>query len=123
MKKPTEEQIQIFWEWCGFYQDATKEWDGDGYYVHTGWYSPNKKECCGLPDIDLNNLFKYAVPKLSMYELNSYNNDGIHSAWISLELDGWHKCATSQDPALALFWAIYGVIESEQLNNSKRNIE
>ena len=49
-KEPTEAQIKEFWEWCGF------TISGDWAYLN----SPYRR---GIPSVDLNNLFKYAVPK------------------------------------------------------------
>ena len=51
-----------------------------------------------------------------MYELNSYNQGGFHFAWVSLLEDGGWVSADSEDPALALFWVIYKVIENELAN-------
>ena len=100
--KPTEVQIKKFWEWCGISKSRT------GY-----WYYPDYCARPNAPDLDLNNLFKWAVPKLTMYELNSYNNDGLHSAWVSLSEDGGWEASECETPALALFWAIYKVIEND----------
>ncbi len=45
-----------FWEKCGFYQDEDRA-------SNAVWCYPDGRERT-LPQIDLNNLFKYAVPKL-----------------------------------------------------------
>lgn len=78
-KKPTEEQIKEFWKWCGLKwmwnhnsectcgakddDDSRRSWhyckDGEWKLATPHWYED-------LP-IDLNNLFKYAVPKLYLY--------------------------------------------------------
>ena len=61
---PTDEQIKKFWERCGFWQYTI--WHGFmGLTSHKEWIDP-KGDIYGdnLPPIDLNNLFKYAVPKL-----------------------------------------------------------
>uniref|UniRef100_A0A6M3JNV7 Uncharacterized protein n=1 Tax=viral metagenome TaxID=1070528 RepID=A0A6M3JNV7_9ZZZZ len=73
-EKPTNEQIKEFWEWCGF-----KVALGKLYWYPDKEFSPARR----LPSVDLNNLFKYAVPKLNMPVI----------------------------PALALFWAIWEVIK------------
>ncbi len=62
--QPTQEQIKEFWEECGFHFQDLSELKPQ--YRHEGnrrWVSP-LGEIGGLPDLDLNNLFKYAVPKL-----------------------------------------------------------
>jgi len=58
MEQPTHSQRKAFWKWCGVYQ--LKEYYGGRM----------------LP-IDLNNLFKYAVPKL--LEKGKYLHLVIHS--------------------------------------------
>lgn len=89
-KQPTEAQVRKLWEWCGNHYPVP-------------------------PDIDLNYLFKYAVPRVEKV----------------LELDiSFHRChgniwscilttykgdtavipASFEYPALALFWAIWEVI-------------
>ena len=104
MNEPTKEQIQWFWKQCGF--NASPKIIPD-YWVHqvdeVGWWQ--------LPPIDLNNLDKYAVPKVFEGKL-----------WLELLGDsimGWdariHHLAGNdcysiyqdKDLALALFWAIY----------------
>ena len=70
-----------------------------------------------LPPIDLNNLFKYAVPKLDGLTLTTYYK-------ADYGIDGFCACVDSktntsgdhdhEDPALALFWAIYEVMKSNE---------
>ncbi len=99
--KPTDKQKQEFWELCGltYTEDDT---------TFTEWRTASGElVCCGhtnkcLP-IDLNNLFKYAVPKL----------DKLTLEWDSFAKDMWwaradgEYDAISKDPADGLFWAIY----------------
>ena len=61
----------------------------------------------------LDACFKWLVPKLGMYELNSYNQDSFHFAWVSLLEDGGWFTADSKDPALALCRAIEKLIGDE----------
>ncbi len=60
--KPTDEQIKVFWEWCGF----TTEESTFRKEERVSFVAPDKGNAwyLGVPDIDLNNLFKYAVPKV-----------------------------------------------------------
>ncbi len=69
MNKPTDEQIKEFWEWCGFKHDVPfpeyakrKDISHPERFTKEQWYIPG--DYCGkIPPIDLDNLFKYAVPK------------------------------------------------------------
>ena len=113
MDKPTEAQRTEFWKWCGFKRLPT----GQKYYhfEHNekvmNWMPPDKVQgfysIDYLPRIDLNNLFKYAVPKLEHCLITTDSDKGyraeasIHGTWYEY----------SQDPALALFWAIQEVIK------------
>lgn len=56
--KPTQEQIKRFWEWCGL----------KGYCALWGCFRKSPENCSVCTywhyrKLDLNNLFKYAVPK------------------------------------------------------------
>ncbi len=128
MNKPTENEIKRFWEGYGFKKQTLE--DLPVHFRHEGnlgWRYPFNSLGVAdvrknLPDIDLNNLFKYAVPKLGI-------NDEVIIRWSPVsghrdymaEVMLWresgehkHHCWTiSEDPALALFWAIYKVIEGE----------
>ena len=112
MKQPTKEQIKEFWEWCGWKPIQDRE-DGRLYIVlweYNGGEDFTKDH--HLPPIDLNNLFKYAVPKL--FELGLwyklFSDDGYHFCVIYKEFTKEDVAASivgTEDPALALFWAIY----------------
>ena len=114
--KPTKEQEQKFWEHFGFW-----EMSWPSHPRPTGaWFSPDNIQLDTLPDIDLNNLFKYAVPKLDI-------NDRVEISWSPVkgyrdykaDVVTWkpdtiarhHRWTAHEDPALALFWAIWGVIK------------
>ncbi len=99
--KPTKEQEKKFWEHFGFiYSD---DWSSKIPYKN-----PQGDIVNDLP-VDLNNLFKYAVPKLK---------DGIDVAFSKYEDTRWFvklenqvMTTENEDPALALFWAIWKVIK------------
>ena len=92
-KQPTQEQIKEFWEWCGF----SVKCENDIHY----WYDPKGKFYdMHSPFIDLNNLFKYAVPKLKGW---TPARDKILRQWLTIFI------RDDSDPALALFWAIWEV--------------
>ncbi len=78
MNKPTEVEIKEFWEWCGFKGNAS-------YGLNQATYPDGGSS--EWPDIDLNNLCTYAVPKV--WEIVIENQQSQSNAL-----------------ALALFWAI-----------------
>ena len=119
MDKPTEAQIKEFWEWCGFKSRLVWSDPADIVPRHqfTVWDYPDgsgvTQNLSVNPPIDLNNLFKYAVPKLHRKEGNVAIVSHI------TEEEGWHYSAKigagrisveDKDPALALFWAICQVM-------------
>ena len=122
MDKPTEEQIREFWEWCGL--------------LYEGYGNANRLKAKNLPPIDLNNLFKYAVPKLlEEYNIESYSFKQCDN-WYYSEVNIWRKGSTKHSfeilhdehiakhfeqgtdldeiTALALFWALWQVKESNE---------
>ena len=88
--KPTDEQIKGFWELHGWKQDSCRNW------VYPPQYKNGHFSMYGIPPIDLNNLFQYAMPKLDQ----SYYYKALSSIFLKTE-----------DPALTLFWAIYEVMK------------
>jgi len=110
LNKPTEEQIKELWEWCGF------GIDGVGI-----WHCPDGiTELGGMPKVTLDNLFKWAVPKVFRVGYNNLEcrldsrRDGDGYMWIltsPYRLNVRSEYLT--DPALALFWAIYKVIKEK----------
>ena len=101
-KQPTEEQLRELWEWCGF-SFVWQEHTGEGYEI---WgLEPGKRYTNGRRHIilDLNNLFRFAVPKLRE---DGYNAVDILLNWA---LKCTHKEYEGQEASL-LFWAIWDVI-------------
>lgn len=90
MDKPTQKQIKKFWEGYGLYKKNGK----------VEWWAE-----LPFPPIDLNNLFKYAMAKL--------DQSRYYKALSSIFLK-------NDDPALALFWALWQVKEVK--NGRKDNI-
>ncbi len=61
-KKPTKKQLEKFWKWCGF---KKYEYDTTGVVFHIiEWINPKGTHQKYLPNLDLNSLFLYAMPKL-----------------------------------------------------------
>ena len=101
--KPTNEQVREFWEWCGVRPEKVYEqlsFRGGSYYLK-------------YPELDLNNLFKYAGPKLldeGWDIMISYNQE--FKTW-DVELSHPTKQAILEQKTTlvtALFWAIWEVI-------------
>ena len=91
-EQPTKEQIKEFWEWCGLeYNDLY-----GAFIVSEG----KDKAFIFRGDVDLNNLFTYAVPKL----LSS-----------GRDIDRIGK-----DLALALFWALWEARERDRSGKYRR---
>lgn len=101
-KKPTQEQIKEFWEWCGF--TFTPNFDDPSIIEESR--SPIGERL--NPPLDLNNLFKYAVPKsINQMKVNwEERHDTILTecgAYDNLFRAWWWKIVADEDPALALF--------------------
>jgi len=107
MDEPTEAQVKEFWEWCGF---------SIGEYIDE-WVAPDSYTCFhGMPPLNLNNLFKYAMPKLPLLRF-SYETQTIPKLyrWETMEANQPHLTVVeSNDPTLALFWAIWEVITNSK---------
>jgi len=127
--KPNEEQIKEFWEWCEFkWRTYASAYAGEVIMkVHDAtWVHPDGETHFNLPPIDLSNLFKYAVPRLNekgcCVTLQAYGQKG-HLAFVSESVfpqrgsDGYDPYFKriaeyeDEDPAIALFWAIYKVMD------------
>jgi len=115
IKEPTDEQIKEFWEWCGFWyneKEMGSTWVGGKWHHRTHYYDWRE-----LPPIDLNNLFKYAVPFLlasDRYSIRIYTHKANNEVTIIAHYHGdvsYQK--GNPDLALALFWAIYEVFRLE----------
>jgi len=123
--QPTQEQIKEFWEWCGFsQQNYGKKKSGGKYHNEVWetevddirWISPGNFDCgFYLPSVDINNIFKYASPKLTNIKLSKTDTNEYFVAVVT-EYNPLEKesKAFNRDPALALFWAIWKVIHNER---------
>lgn len=99
-ERPTEKRLCVLWETKTFKDDAGKT------QVLERWEQ--------IPELDLNNLFKYAVPKLGekKYYAELYYDIPIYVATIWRHEGGKATVERSKDPVLALFWAIWQVMEA-----------
>ena len=104
---PTKEQIKWFWEQCGIQHMKHQGEDG--------WIRPDIDFAFSSPpDIDLNNLFKYAVPKIKRFHYIALwiVRDAVDEPQVimwdaNLATYEHFYSAREEDPALALFRAIY----------------
>lgn len=102
MNQPTNEQIQWFWEQCGL-EEEWEKWTGIKHFWWEDEEGDKISDSEEPPPIDLNNLFKYAVPKMEGVSL--HYEDGFYGAEV-LQNDTDYGYS-GKDPAPALFWAIY----------------
>ena len=116
--KPTEERAERFWKWCGF---TYLPYKGDpllGKIHDACWLNPNESGLkpdnwhFNLPVIDLNNLFKWAIPRVDGYKLVT-NPEIPDVARAEVRVCNRYFCDGDKDPALALFWAIMKVIDGD----------
>lgn len=111
MDKPTEEQGEEFWKGCGISFVPKKEnmifgnvkqnhWDLRDHLLY-----PDGTRHLEYPSIDLNNLWKYAIPQLC----KEYPN------WRSILHDWVDQCTGDyKKDTLALFWALWEVKEENE---------
>jgi len=99
MNKTTQEQMKEFWEWCGVEAKL---------YVHDT-YGEFGGRVTGVryPSIDLNNLFRYAVPRA----LEALQRLGATVPIIELFTRWYDKLCAGFSYGDGLFWAIQGVIK------------
>ncbi len=140
-RQPTEAEVRKFWEWCGLvHVDNYSE--SEIAIVNSceammldkpfgGWYKPDytkgTSELVSLktvPNINLNNIFKYAVPKLmddgiTYLDIQTRRhiipNEGFRNNYtVEIWSDSGQPTirVIKSDPALALFWAIMEVINA-----------
>ena len=108
----SRERQEALWEWCGWHH-----WDSPNEYIATNWWhSPDKTDdrLHNLPPIDLNSLFKFAVPKLNHWELHKWGDKGeTILAKVNYIKHGYTKSGRveDKDPAIALFLVIEKVME------------
>ena len=110
--KPTDKQIKKLWGWCGIKPLYPS---GEIWIDDTRTVVANKGN--EPPSINLNNLFKHAAPRILRmdYDIRLYSAVNQYFAQILQERIDLVPVAESiygtDDPALALFWAIYKVIK------------
>ena len=111
--KPTQEQTEEFWEWCGLYKVLAS--DGK-YHWFKGEEIVSPTDSNHIPIVNLDNLFKWAVPKLlAMGFQMAQPNIDYHVFIIVRKNDRIITVdETDKDPALAIFWAIWRAIKTQK---------
>lgn len=117
MDEPTKEQVREFWECCGFQQlpVGNKNYHFEATVKTMDWQSPDGTSLMPyLPRIDLNSLFKYAVPKLEnpLIVLHLQEEAWLCQVYHAEEEGKPYKVGVigDKDLTLSLFWAIYSVL-------------
>lgn len=132
--KPNNEQVTIFWEWCGVkrkdmgykhrtgfnYHGKVHEYEHDTYH----WILYDDSLPTGgvdfgldLPPIDLNHIFEYALPHVEFALVADVDRENKRFYSAEVIVNRINDEVIDDDPALALFWAIYGVIKNEKRND------
>lgn len=143
MGKPTQEQRDELWEWCGLVhinnpkQEVANSCEAMGMDIPVnGWYKPDYSRGTSAlislketPIVDLNSLFKYAVPflleKHTIIETYSFRQEnGLYYSetcvWDGDERQLKGRLISKafiqhidleEANALALFWALWKVKE------------
>ena len=112
-----QQEWKEFLEWCGFsFGEETSYAKYEDYRKHEVFYYPastSSWEIYYLPGLDLNNLFRYAVPKLDYFFSIQFNEtlwkDNKKRWRVLLVNKGFGKQkfeSYGKDPALALNQAI-----------------
>ena len=109
----TSERIKKFAEWCGFTDIRV-------FVGRPGWDGVSPDGEFKVIDIDLNNLFKYAVPSTILTLIRAY---GVREDEVIKEFFGrwlkWYEIV--DDFGLALFWSIWEIIKED--NDRQRDLE
>jgi len=117
-ERPTKEQVARLWKWCGFIVKPDEQYPTwEELFAPTGERIMGSKKITPdlFPEIDLNNLFKWAAPKLEPIQIH-FKRQTAYPEHIG-EINCWFYYQEKQyagwgtTPTLALFWAIYDLIE------------
>lgn len=115
MDNPTEEQLSKFWNYIlgkDLFESRSHFYRKVGYNLEHG----GKLDYIGYSTatIDLNNLFKYAIPKFNefYFQIDKVKNPDRYIVTIAQEFGGKVIKKSGNKPALILFWAISTLIEN-----------
>jgi len=106
MGKISDKELQEFWLRCGFRYERRERRNSHWHC----WVSPDGKEEMTYPPLDLNNLFKYALPtkEIPSFHLSYeyYLSGYIYRAKVCHRSGIWREGQHQTDPAQALYHAI-----------------
>ena len=115
-KEPTEEQKNKVWKWCGLkyesYNTLAFPHQG-GAWVDSLGNSVDSENPFELPPIDLNNLFKYAVPRIQNLRWVKISFAGNCELRIGYKAVFNQPVKSDIDPAVALFYVCEEVINAK----------
>jgi len=113
--KPTEEEVKKFWKWCGLRYEQPYWLNEDCPEGTCAFYGEYYQEL--LRTITLDNLFKWAVPKVKYIHgvgrairvklVSSWGDTSEECGVEIVEMGKRLSLEFDENPALALFWAIY----------------
>ena len=95
----TEQEQQKLWELCGFEKRYM-----DGRFI--GWKYPNGEHRLKPPLVTLNNLFKYAVPKVKFLRIERQHYPLSGDWLVTIQMYKYEIEIDDNDPAEALARAI-----------------
>lgn len=107
MIKPTDKELQEFWRWCGF-----EIFEQDTRFEHQVLYRLSPTDTwkhLGEVRLDLNNLFKYAVPRPPSYNPDVRMIQSItfdYGQCRIIDVMGEEYIGENEDPTQALYQAI-----------------
>lgn len=121
--QPTQKQIKKVWEWCGLCMhelrskdeldfnsfklpDGRQLWNS-GHYLYCVKCGYASNSCFIVPELDLNNLFWWVVPRL-------VDTIGKHKAYLLLSGCLSSAILTGKELELGIFWAVQQVMEEEK---------
>ena len=103
MNNPTQGQIKEFWEWCGFRCRDFNLWTDPSGKIRLA------RHALAMPvELDLNNLFKYAVDE-AVNDIMNENGQLYSDEDLWYLFDIWVQLMEWYDTEIALFWALWQV--------------
>lgn len=120
VKEPAQEQKREFWEWCGLKHDWQRcqancvRCSHCGAHTYKSCEKDYHDQLCTLP-IDLNSLFKWAVPKaIECLRTKMFKNMSMFKAREALFKLWLRKIEEGMTEEVALFWALWEVMKEDK---------
>ena len=118
MTTPTLKEQEAMARWVGFKKIEPTEWDQNRGCI-LRWIAPDGRKLSLRPDFtELSTMFRYMIiPKQINYRLESFRDEHLATVWIDEFLSEDSAFVGDKSPGLALFWAIYKLMEGEDETN------